>query len=81
MTDKMIETRKPGHIALISYIDVVPDTLLTAESNDSPDMGGHRGPKHSRKLWTGVKTGPTGKYIEIDNTGKVLIVRPPANFS
>lgn len=80
MTDKMVETRSPGHIALISYTDIAPDTLFIAESSGASDGSGHSGPKHNRKSWGGVKKGPNGKYIEIDNTGKVLIVRPPANF-
>ncbi|MBN9454847.1 MAG: hypothetical protein J0I42_23135 [Bosea sp.] len=78
MTDKMLETRKPGHIALVSYANVVPDAVLIAHSNGANDGSGHFGPKHGRLGWDGVKTGGNGKYIQVDGTGKVIVVRPPA---
>lgn len=78
MTDKMLETRKPGHIALVSYTNVIPDALLIAHSNGANDGSGHFGPKHGRLGWDGVKSGGSGKYIQVDGTGKVIVVRPPA---
>ncbi|MFC5419292.1 hypothetical protein ACFPOB_06910 [Bosea eneae] len=80
MNSRMVETRAPGHIALISYVDVAPDTLFIAESSGASDGSGHYGPKHNRKSWEGVKSSGGAKYIQIDKTGKVLIVRPPAWF-
>lgn len=81
MTDKMVETRSPGHIALISYIDVVPETLLIAESSGASDGSGHFGPKHNRKLWGGPQKVGDSRHLVIENTAKVIIVRPPASFA
>ncbi len=78
MTDKMLETRKPGHIALVSYTNVIPDALLIAHSNGANDGSGHFGPKHGRLGWDEVKSSGNGKYIQVDGTGKVIVVRPPA---
>lgn len=78
MTDKMLETRKPGHIALVSYTNVIPGALLIAQSNDANDGSGHFGPKHSRLGWDEIKTSADGKYIRVDGTGRVIVVRPPA---
>ncbi|MGL4494663.1 MAG: hypothetical protein ACRCXM_03575 [Beijerinckiaceae bacterium] len=78
MTEKRVETRRPGHIALVSY--VMPNQLVIAESSGAPDLSGHRGPKNNTKLWNGIKKENGTRYISIGKQDQVIIVRPPAAF-
>ena len=80
MTSKRIETRKPGHIALISSSDVLPGSLVIAESSGAGDGFGHSGPKNNTKTFDGVKQEGGARYISLNGKDKVIIVRPPASF-
>lgn len=73
------ESRSPGHISIVCDTDPSTNTLFCAESNGSPDLSGHSGPRTTRRIWGGVKGTGSGKYIELDK-GAVLVVRPPASF-
>ena len=80
MTSKRIETRKPGHIALISSSDVLPGALVIAESSGGSDGFGHSGPKNNTKTFDGVKEEGGARYISLNGKDKVIIVRPPPAF-
>jgi hypothetical protein len=79
MNDAQVETRSPGHIALIYDIDYNLGILYTAESNGANDGHGHYGPKITERKWVG-KNQSKPHYIQLGKSDKVIIVRPPSNF-
>lgn len=80
MNDAQVETRSPGHIALIYDTDCDQGVLYTAESNGADDGDGHFGPKISERAWGGRSTGPAPHYIQLGKSDRVIIVRPPDAF-
>ncbi len=80
MNDAQIETRSPGHIAVIYDIDYDLGILYTAESNGANDGHGHYGPKITQRTWVGKNQGNGPHYIQLGKSDKVIIVRPPAKF-
>lgn len=80
MNEAQVETRSPGHIAVISDIDYDLGILYTAESNGANDGHGHYGPKNTQRNWVGKSTGKGPRYVQLGKSDKVLIVRPPTKF-
>ncbi len=77
MTDKSIETRKPGHIALVSYIG--SDLIYFDESSGAADNYDHHGPRHNHATWNGESNQADGRAISF-GTARVTFVRPPLAF-
>jgi hypothetical protein len=73
------ESRSPGHISIVWDTDSATSILYCAESSGSPDNSGHYGPRHTERLWKGVKGSGAGKYVDLGGAA-VIIVRPPARF-
>jgi hypothetical protein len=80
MNDAQVETRSPGHIAIIYYVDYQQGILSTAESNGSDDGKGHYGPKISERIWNGRNPGSGPHSLQLGKSDKVIIVRPPPMF-
>lgn len=80
MNDAQVETRSPGHVALIYDVDADAGVLYTAESNGANDGQGHYGPKLTERSWVGPHTGRGPRYVQLGKSDKVIIVRPPATF-
>ena len=80
MNEAQVETRAPGHIALIYDIDSDAGILYTAESNGANDGHGHYGPKITQRNWVGPHSGGGPRYIQLGKSDKVIIVRPPPKF-
>jgi hypothetical protein len=80
MNDAQVETRSPGHIALIYDVDYDLGILYTAESNGADDGEGHYGPKITERKWVGPNSGGGPRYVQLGKSDKVIIVRPPAAF-
>jgi len=74
------ESKSPGHISIV--VDVDPDSqrVYCSESNGSADSGGHSGPRHTVRVWGGVKGKGSTQYVELDK-GAVIFVRTPPRFS
>lgn len=73
------ESKSPGHIAIVVDVDVDAQRVYCAESNGSPDSGGHSGPRRNVRVWGGVKGQGSTKYVELDK-GAVIFVRTPPRF-
>ncbi|MBI3683969.1 MAG: hypothetical protein HY235_26645 [Acidobacteria bacterium] len=71
MRENGVETKKPGHIALIC--GKAPGRLLIAESSGAADQAGHSGPRLNEKPWKDPAGQPGSRYLPI-NEG-VIIVR------
>ena len=80
MNEAQVETRSPGHIAVIYDIDYDLGILYTAESNGANDGNGHYGPKITERTWGGRNLGKGPRYLQLGKSDKVIIVRPPATF-
>ncbi|NIF81325.1 hypothetical protein F3J20_28780 [Paraburkholderia sp. Cy-641] len=80
MNDAQVETRSPGHIALIYDVDCQQGILYTAESNGADDGEGHYGPKISERIWNGRNKDRGPHYLQLGKSDKVIIVRPPPMF-
>jgi hypothetical protein len=80
MNEAQVETRAPGHIALIYDIDTDAAVLHTAESNGANDGHGHYGPKITKRSWGGLRSRSGPRYIQLGKFDRVIIVRPPPKF-
>jgi hypothetical protein len=80
MTAAQVETRKPGHIAIVDDPDPDHGILYCAESNGSDDGQGHRGPRRVERQWGGEQNEGGRRYVRLGNTDRVIIVRPPPVF-
>jgi hypothetical protein len=80
MNEAQVETRSPGHIALIYDIDRDLEILYTAESNGANDGHGHYGPKITERTWGGLNPGKGPRYLRLGKSDQVIIVRPPGTF-
>jgi hypothetical protein len=79
MNEAQVETRKPGHIAVVTDVDYSWNALYLAESNGANDGHGHYGPKLSERDWSGVKKGAP-RHVLLGKADKVVILRPPPRF-
>jgi hypothetical protein len=80
MTEAQVETRAPGHIAIIHDVNYDHGVLYTAESDGGNDGHGHYGPKLKERAWRGRSSGNGSRYVGIGNADRVVIVRPPPSF-
>jgi hypothetical protein len=79
MNEAQVETRSPGHIALIYEVDYDAGILYTAESNGANDGNGHYGPKITERTWGG-RSSSSPHYVQLGKGDKVIVVRPPPLF-
>jgi hypothetical protein len=80
MTSARVETRSPGHIAVIYEVDEDRGVLYAGESNGSNDGQGHYGPKVTERTWGGEQSVGGARYVQLGKGDRVIIVRPPAAF-
>lgn len=80
MYDNGVESKSPGHIAIVYDVDEDHNILSCAESSDEDDGQGHRGPRLKDHLWGGEKSINGRRCIDLDHGGHVIIVRPPDQF-
>lgn len=80
MNDAQIETRSPGHIAVVYDVDYNLGIIYTAESNGANDGDGHYGPKITQRTWVGKNEGKGPGHVRLGKSDKVIIVRPPGAF-
>ena len=76
MNEAGVETKKPGHIAVVYDTQVRGDTkvLLVAESSGASDGQGHSGPRLNEKIWGPIQGAPSQRTIRIGEG--VIVVRP-----
>jgi hypothetical protein len=80
MTEAGVETRSPGHIAIVYDTDPDRNIISTGESNGAKDDDGHYGPKLVDRGWTGEVNANGAHYVQFGTSDKVIVVRPPADF-
>jgi hypothetical protein len=82
MNEAHVETRTPGHIAVVYEVDSAKGIIRAGESNGADDGHGHYGPKLTERTWDGVRGGGKAepRYVQLGKSNKVVFVRPPPTF-
>jgi hypothetical protein len=82
MNEHQVETRAPGHIAVVYAVDTDKRIIRAGESNGADDGQGHYGPKLTERTWEGVKGGGKAgsRYVQLGKSNNVVFVRPPPTF-
>jgi len=76
MNEAGVETKKPGHIAVVYDTQERGDSkvLLVAESSGASDNQGHSGPRLNEKIWGPIQGAAGSRSIRIGEG--VIVIRP-----